>query len=38
MLNIPATSKAAVITAMKAIGDAHQAKKEYGLGLAFISP
>ena len=29
MLNIPATSKAAVITAMKAIADAHQAKKEY---------
>ena len=26
MLNIPATSKAAVITAMKAIGDAHKAK------------
>ena len=29
MLNIPATSKAAVITAMKAIGDAHRAKKKY---------
>ena len=29
MLNIPATSKARVITTMKAIIDAHEAKKEY---------
>ena len=29
MLNIPATSKTAVIAAMKAIGDVHQAKKKY---------
>jgi hypothetical protein len=28
--NIPATSKAAVITAMKAVSDAHEEKKEYG--------
>ena len=30
MLNIPATSKAGVITTTKAINDAHEAKKEYG--------
>jgi hypothetical protein len=30
MLDIPGTSKAGVITAMKAISDAHEAKKEYG--------
>jgi hypothetical protein len=30
MLNIPATSKAAVITAIEAISDAREAKKEYG--------
>ena len=30
MLNIPATSKAGVITTMKAISDAHEAKKECG--------
>jgi hypothetical protein len=30
MLNIPATSKAAVITTMEAISDAHEAKKDYG--------
>ena len=29
MLNIPATSKARVVTTMKAIIDAHEAKKEY---------
>jgi hypothetical protein len=29
MLNIPATSKAAVITTMEAISDAREAKKEY---------
>ena len=30
MLNIPATSKARAITTLKAIIDAHEAKKEYG--------
>jgi len=30
MLNIPGTSTAGVIMAMKAISDAHEAKKEYG--------